>query len=283
MAEFRGKSFTDARLAKVLQSRPRLKILRLFDTSVTDAGIRSVEKAAQLEELNITSPLMGNAVLEVECHLPKLRSLLLGRMLKVDDAGLRHLRDLTHLRELYLEGTSITDAGLELLQPLKELWSLDISNALVTDAGLRILGDLPKLVLLLIENTCVRGEGLAFLHRSERLDVYAARCPLADERLDASLRSLPNLRRLDVSETPIGDAGMLSVKCCQALDDLRLDSTNVSDATLELVVDLPRLDSLYTWDTRITKEALSRFRKRRPDVTVYSDPPDKPGILPRTW
>ncbi len=54
---------------------------------------------------------------------------------KVTDAGLRHLRELTNLRGLILDGTQVTDAGLVHLKGLTNLRRLVLKNTQVTDAG----------------------------------------------------------------------------------------------------------------------------------------------------
>ena len=54
---------------------------------------------------------------------------------KVGDAGLRHLRALTNLEELDLEGTKVTDAGMKDLEGLAKLRSLVLFRTRVTPEG----------------------------------------------------------------------------------------------------------------------------------------------------
>ena len=78
--------------------------------------------------------LPGRPVVKVDLGLPR-----------ITDAGLKDLKELKGLRELWLDSTKITDAGLKELKELKELERLELSSTKVTDAGLKELKQaLPK-------------------------------------------------------------------------------------------------------------------------------------------
>ena len=55
------------------------------------------------------------------------------------DTGLEHLKALTELQSLNLDGTNVTDAGLEHLTGLTELYVLSLRNTNVTEDGLNKL------------------------------------------------------------------------------------------------------------------------------------------------
>lgn len=61
------------------------------------------------------------------------------RSTKVIDAGLEHLKGLTQLQMLTLDGTQVTDAGLEHLKGLVQLQMLDLRDTRVTDEGVKRL------------------------------------------------------------------------------------------------------------------------------------------------
>ena len=88
--------------------------------------------------------------------------LLLGNT-QVTDAGLEHLRGLSQLQLLGLEGTQVTDAGLEHLKGLSQLQVLGLDKTHVTDAGLEHLKGLRHLKFLWLEGTQVTGTGLEHL------------------------------------------------------------------------------------------------------------------------
>jgi len=64
---------------------------------------------------------------------------IIGTSSQITDAGLAHLRGLTQVQILNLDGTQITDAGLVHLQGLTQLQLLILDNTLVTDAGVQRL------------------------------------------------------------------------------------------------------------------------------------------------
>lgn len=67
---------------------------------------------------------------------PRLTTLQL-KSSKITDAGLAHLKNLSHLRVVALENAAVTDAGLMHLQTLTELQELSLKGTKVTEAGLR--------------------------------------------------------------------------------------------------------------------------------------------------
>ena len=66
----------------------------------------------------------------------------------VTDAGLAHLKGMSHLRRLTLANTRITDAGLAHLKGLTSLERLDLRNTQVTQAGVdRLQRAIPDCVI----------------------------------------------------------------------------------------------------------------------------------------
>jgi hypothetical protein len=136
-----------------------------------DLAIAEIEKLGGKVVIDKTSP--GNPVLSV--YFPGT---------KVTDAGLKHVKGLTQLKELYVRGSQITDAGLESLKELQLLQVLDLNDTVITDVGLKHLAGLTELRKLWIGNTRVTDVGLE------------------------QLKTLTQLQALDCSNTPISDAGL---------------------------------------------------------------------------
>jgi hypothetical protein len=84
---------------------------------------------------------------------------------KVTDAGLAHLKGLTHLQVLVLDSTEVTDAGLEHLEGMTELRTLHLFNTKVTDAGLAHLKGLNQLQDLLLDRRKVTDAGVMTLQQ----------------------------------------------------------------------------------------------------------------------
>jgi hypothetical protein len=120
----------------------------------------------------------------------------------VNDAGLRELAGLKHLRALRLEGTPVSGTGLSHLADLEELERLHLGGTRVGDAGLKGLAGLKRLRVLDLRGTRVTGAGLkelAGLQQLQELD-------LTDSRVTgpglSALAGLKQLRTLSVTETP---------------------------------------------------------------------------------
>jgi Leucine-rich repeat (LRR) protein len=97
--------------------------------------------------------------------LTKLESLSLNGTV-ITDAGLVHLKGLTNLQTLDLSGTAITDAGLVHLKGLTKLQTLNLYGTKITDAGLVHLKGMTKLQWLYLMDTKVTDAGVADLQKS---------------------------------------------------------------------------------------------------------------------
>src|SRR5579864_140450 len=160
---------------------------------------------------------------------------------------LEKLKDLTHLRELFLAGPMWTphsgsklDANdaFEYLNRLTSLEKLHFSahfltNTNVQDKGLARLAPLTQLKELRLAQTEIKGTSLA---------------------------PFVNLRCLDLSETPFGDAGMQSLKGMTALSKLYLRDTLVTDEGLQVLAGLTSLMDLDLYGLRVTDAGLAHLR-----------------------
>ena len=102
-----------------------------------------------------------------------------------------HLKGLTQLRWLDLQGTRVTDASLEHLKELKQLQVLGLDGANVTDAGLRHLKGLTRLEMLSLNDTQVTDACLEYLKGLThlwRLELH--RTNVTDEGENALQRAL---------------------------------------------------------------------------------------------
>jgi hypothetical protein len=120
---------------------PRLEVLDLGWSRVSDAGLKSLQRLARLRELNLAET-------------------------SVTDTGVERLEGLAQLRELNLAGTRITDRGLRSLGKLTHLEVLDLSRTKVTEAGMGQLRQLGELRLLGFDADGALGGCEQRLHRA---------------------------------------------------------------------------------------------------------------------
>ena len=117
----------------------------------TDAGIVQVARLTQLQQLIMHPSSMDDVgvISFFDVNRPRVTS-----------AGLVHLKGLTDLLRLDVEGTGISDPGLAELTGLSKLSDLDLSFTDVTDAGLKHLLGLTKLCDLELDGTGVTEAGM---------------------------------------------------------------------------------------------------------------------------
>jgi len=126
---------------------------------------------------------------------------------KISDDGLRHLKKLSKLRELYFDfKKNITDAGLAHLKGLTKLQVLSLWGTKFTDEGLVHLEGLIELQKLHLDESSLSDAGLVHL------------------------RKLTKLQVLSLSGTKITDAGLVNLKGLSELHSLNLCDTKISDA-----------------------------------------------------
>lgn len=90
---------------------------------------------------------------------PSLERLYL-RETKASDAGMQNLRNLRHLKALYLSKTRITDASIEIISRFSELETLRLVDDDITNAGIAKLAVLEHLQELDVRGTKVTDNGL---------------------------------------------------------------------------------------------------------------------------
>jgi len=138
------------------------------------------------------------------------------------DADLRHLKELTSLREVHIHGWSVTDAGLENLKGLTKLQTLSIGGLQITDAGLEQIQGLTSLETLYIGGEKVTDAGLEHL------------------------KGLTSLRELDIRTLNITDAGLEHLKGLRSLKTVYIGGTKVTDVGVRrLHTALPNIRTEY--------------------------------------
>ena len=109
------------------------------------AGAETDDARINLNNLHINNGKLSDRSLAILSRLPRLQHLSLQENAFTDE-GLKRLRDMTHLRSLWLGlGRSrFTDAGLVHLAKLTNLEELDLQGSPLTRSGREQLEKLPK-------------------------------------------------------------------------------------------------------------------------------------------
>ncbi len=163
---------------------------------------------------------------------------------KVTDAELEHVKRLTRLRELRLDGIPITDDGLKYLQEMTSLQRLDLPNTRITDNGLSYLRELKNLSALSIKGNRVTDAGLKHL------------------------QGLTNLEMLSLGPNQISDIGVKSLRDLTKLRYLNLTDTQVTDSVFEYLKPLTNLRTLRLRGTRVTEKGVQDMKQTLPNCNV---------------
>jgi hypothetical protein len=139
--------------------------LDLYNTEVTDDGLKELSNLRNLTTLNLSRTNVTDAGLKELANLKNLTTLYLHET-KVTNVGMKELAKLKNLTVLNLGDTKVTDAGVKELANLKSLTTLDLSHTEVTDAGLKELANLKNLTTLNLSFTKVTKDGVAALQKA---------------------------------------------------------------------------------------------------------------------
>ncbi len=97
--------------------------------------------------------------------------------------------------------------------------------------------------------------------------------PLPDPRIDDSslccIQSFPELRRLSLAYTNVGDAGMEHVCQLRNLVELDIDGTDVSDASVACLKGLANLQELFLRDTKFTDAGIVELQNALPELMIH--------------
>lgn len=95
-----------------------------------------------------------------------------------------------------------------------------------------------------------------------------AGCSLTDEHMEI-IGQLTNLTKLNLSRNPqITGQGTSHLQNLEQLEYLNLYATGADDQTLEQIKALPRLRSVFLWQSKVTPEKAAELRTARSGLTV---------------
>jgi len=113
LLSIRSSAITDTGLARI-QGLSQLRTLIIADAQITDAGLSALAGMTRLEEFQLHGAPIGDDGLAILAHWPQLQRLHLIRV-PITNSALTHLRQLTSLCELVIEGTRISRQALMML------------------------------------------------------------------------------------------------------------------------------------------------------------------------
>ena len=277
--------FNDNDLAKLAADHPRLTVLCLIGTQVTDAGLRHVAKLERLVNLKLPPITISDAGAEHVAKLGELNVLLLNR---VTDNGLKSIANLPKLQELDLGLSTLSDAAAGHLAKSPQLRSLKTRNALFTDTGAKTLSRMNRLANLELHASQITPAAVAKLRKAlpkaqivwspvqpeamaaEQVFTWGGKVGvdyMGQRRSVASSADMAGLSTrvaaIDLTEraSAIGDEAALEMlSFLGSLDYLRLDRAGITDAALKYLPK-PALRDLSLAGNPITDAGLPQLKQ----------------------
>ncbi len=172
-----------------LANRKNLLILKLSNTSITDAQLKQIAGLTKLVILDLSGTKITDAGLKELANFKDLRSLDLEKT-AITDLGVKEIVRLKTLKRLYLERTNVTSAAIKDLAGLKELATLDLTDTRVTDVGLRNLAELAKLEQVWLSGNDITDAGLKELRELSRLENFLTLSLIQTKTTEAAVNEL---------------------------------------------------------------------------------------------
>jgi|GEM_PF-2878491 len=189
----------------------------------------------------------------------QLVSVTLSRNGKATDAGLAAFAGCKHVRELYIDHTSL-GSGLEHFRDCTELEVLAAQRSGVRDEHLAHLKNCTKLKVVSFA-TCrgVTDLGLAHLAGAKKLvDLNLSETGVTDAGL-ARFAECPDLAFLGLARTIVTDKGLEPFRDHTGFELLLFEGLSLSDAVLEWVAKNKKLNYLNLNASRVTDAGLARL------------------------
>jgi eukaryotic-like serine/threonine-protein kinase len=206
-------------------------------TRLTNRGLLAFLHRDDVTDLRVASTRISDEGIKSIAHLP-LTALDLGYT-GVTNAGLKTISSTTTLRELHIDGLRITDNGLVPLLKLKVLSDLFVgSNFSLTDRSWFILSKMKSLEVLDLSRNETSEDGLT------------------------QLRSLPLLKKLNLSDMKITDKSGEVIGHCSHITSLSVNHTQIGDAFV-IALDPLALEHLELSGNRIDDKALRNLPNQK--------------------
>jgi hypothetical protein len=238
------KGLSDDGMAEIVKMQ-FLKRLDVALDQLTDAGLRSLGKLVNLEELDLYgNPMMTDNGLKALTNLRSLRYLRLGKECPFTNRGIAHLASLPSLKVLWLDTHNVTDEGLRGLARSRSLERLNMFWLdTITDRGIVYLKDMPRLRKLNVGHARLTDTGLAHFAAYGNLNYLH----LPGGFTDAGINNLANNNRLKYlwvncsSGSPLTDKALATISKLHELEELYISGTGFTGEGLELLTKLENL------------------------------------------
>ena len=193
------------------------------------------------------------------------------------DQNLKELRGFDRLEELEVRRAEELDDGLAALASLPRLRILKLHCHSISDSAILALSDFPALEVVALNRQTIDAGRLLRLMRTPQLkklilrevqitgnlpNVFGEDLPLenfmylgSEGPIGRLLFGLPNLVRLDLSDSEVADEHLRAIRNMEKLESIRMERTGITDAGLTLLQEHPSLIEVELAETRTSTKA----------------------------
>ena len=217
-----------------------LKGVALSDTPVTDNGLKSITAISGLTHLSVLGSTQTTAA--GMSHLAELRNLeWLDWHRTATDDGLAHLENLKEIWHLDLGNSPINGSGLRHLKDHSKLRILFLGGASVDDANVHHWPDLPALEELTLHYSMI-GDGAAKqLKRFKKLRVLGLEATRITNAGVADLAELSELSQLSFAVTQVTEVAFEQLVRAKSLWSFDIRGIRLSEVGAKHLVKIPSL------------------------------------------
>ena len=289
----RGASLLTDDGVACLEQMLSLRVLDLEDTSLGDPAIAHLSGLVSLTSLALPDAVTDTGLASL-AGLTNLRRLGLG--IGSTDAGLAYLSSLANLESLEFRGRPLGSgfSSISALPNLTEIAFLDGAEPTALEAlasfnalcvvhflterlrseTINSLADIPHLAEVRLDAAELDGqarEPLANLAALESLRTLGLAGPaFGDDILPATVENAA-LETLDLSNSNVSDAGLLSLAGQDSLHELILAHAGIHDTAVESLGRMKMLERLDISGTQISEDGRARLAAALPSCTIMPD------------
>jgi len=197
----------------------------------------------------------GTVVLPTDLHIG----------LKLTFNGLDHLNELKQINafqvnKLDAADLEFEDSHMEQLKDFTSIWRVNLDSTSITDKSVAILGRFKSMNDMRLSKVDISGDNFELLTGLPLGVININGSNLKEGNL-SRIKSLPDtLTNLNVSRTGVGPRDTAFLGKCKKLTSLNIGGNKkITDACMKDLVGLKMLDNLYVDDTQVTEKSLPLF------------------------
>lgn len=256
-----------SQILKPISEMTQLQQLLLVQNRINEIGTRRLTKLQELKVVDLRGNMeAGDMTMEVLAALPKLKALK-HRSTAVSDYGMELLSKNTTIENMLIQDFAITGQSGQHLAKLSKLSQLEIirCQGFGNDGVLALKGmNLQRLTLRdlpVVDDSSM--EVFKELPKLRRLYIHEI-SGITDSGLE-NLAGAPTLELLDIWSVPgMTDASMGVIAALTNLKELSIRSTSVSDAAMDAILKMPKLESLtFKENGSVTEAGLKKLASKK--------------------